>query len=503
MDNVVLEKLLCYGMFPEKLSWILSSKEFGKKVINNPIPSSINKNKGFYYCNYNQTRESNGLRRLGIPNPFPYYLLSCKIAENWTNIESVIGRLEEEQTRSKIRPKPKNLNQRLISMRSYNKDFNEQDYKIDLAIGANYIVKTDISNFYPSIYTHTLPWAFVGKKTAKLHRGQEHKTLWYNAIDNYCQLNQDKETKGLPIGCDTSAILSEIIACSIDSKFADIKFLRYIDDYTAFFQSKDKAEEFLIKLSNELANYRLSLNYKKTYIKELPDYLDTEWVGEIKILTDAFISKQSLNVSDKNNINRFWDRSLELQNRFKNDSVIRYCAEIFAKKIFVDEAIADQVIRRIGMLCYHFPYITDCWVKMIYRNYKFNSNNILTVIIDIAKLLLNKFIPQKNSDAVTHLLWLLNKIDKSWLNFRDIFDNLSNNIDCVPLTLAQEYNNMSKLGYDFKPIISRIKSEFLENEFWLFIYEGYRINKTNPCYNDIIHKDLYNWLSKNKITFIR
>ena len=230
MNNEILKKLLCFGLFPEKLSWVLSSKMFGQKVLANPFPSSINTNEGFYYCNYNQTRESNGLRRLGIPNPFPYYLISFKLAEFWEEIEMVIGELQEENNRSKIRPKPNNIGNRLVSMRSYNKDFVEQDYKIDLTIGSKFIVKTDISNYYPSIYTHTIPWALVGRNIAKSTK-DEKVTLWYHQIDRLCQLNQDKETKGIPIGPDTSAILSEIITSSIDKELLRYKYIRYIDDY--------------------------------------------------------------------------------------------------------------------------------------------------------------------------------------------------------------------------------------------------------------------------------
>jgi hypothetical protein len=121
MNTDILEKLLCFGLFPEKLSWVLSSKSFGKKVLSKPLPNSIVQNQGFYYCNYNQTRESNGLRRLGIPNPYPYYLLCYKIAENWDEIEKVIGDIDSVEYRSMIRPKMNNYGNRLISMKSYNK----------------------------------------------------------------------------------------------------------------------------------------------------------------------------------------------------------------------------------------------------------------------------------------------------------------------------------------------------------------------------------------------
>lgn len=37
----------------------------------------------------------------------------------------------------------------------------------DLLIGKRYVVKADISTCFPSIYTHSIPWALAGKATAK------------------------------------------------------------------------------------------------------------------------------------------------------------------------------------------------------------------------------------------------------------------------------------------------------------------------------------------------
>ncbi len=41
----------------------------------------------------------------------------------------------------------------------------------DLLIGKRYLVKADISTCFPSIYTHSIPWALIGKDDAKARRG--------------------------------------------------------------------------------------------------------------------------------------------------------------------------------------------------------------------------------------------------------------------------------------------------------------------------------------------
>ena len=37
----------------------------------------------------------------------------------------------------------------------------------DLLLGAKYLVHADVSNCFPSIYTHALSWVLVGKDVAK------------------------------------------------------------------------------------------------------------------------------------------------------------------------------------------------------------------------------------------------------------------------------------------------------------------------------------------------
>ena len=67
---------------------------------------------------------------------------------------------------------------------------NYKDYHIDgnpeqeIFIGKKYKVKADISTCFPSIYTHAIPWALVGKNNAKENRNS--KKEYYNMIDSSC-----------------------------------------------------------------------------------------------------------------------------------------------------------------------------------------------------------------------------------------------------------------------------------------------------------------------------
>ncbi|EUD50800.1 hypothetical protein O666_02779, partial [Staphylococcus aureus M0651] len=42
--------------------------------------------------------------------------------------------------------------------------------KKTLLYGGNHILNVDLSNFYHSLYTHSIPWVIMGKKNAKKER---------------------------------------------------------------------------------------------------------------------------------------------------------------------------------------------------------------------------------------------------------------------------------------------------------------------------------------------
>ena len=54
--------------------------------------------------------------------------------------------------------------------------------------------RTDISNFYPRIYTHSIPWALLGKEHSK---AQMHSTTfkrhYANQLDIFVRNMQDKQ----------------------------------------------------------------------------------------------------------------------------------------------------------------------------------------------------------------------------------------------------------------------------------------------------------------------
>lgn len=147
----------------------------------------------------------------------------------------------------------------------------------------HYLLKADISRFYHSIYTHSIPWALHTKATAKVNR---RRGLIGNAIDEDIRNTRDGQTIGIPIGPDTSRIVSEIIVTAIDqsleTKLPYLAGVRYVDDLYLYFKTLADLDRGHSTLQNVLSDFELELNPEKVERTELPEVFESKWVIDIR-----------------------------------------------------------------------------------------------------------------------------------------------------------------------------------------------------------------------------
>lgn len=150
-----------------------------------------------------------------------------------------------------------------------------------LTQGAKYTLQTDVSDFYPSIYTHAVDWAIRGKKAAK--RDRTTRSLGAK-IDKALRNQSHGQTSGICIGPDTSWLIGEILMARIDEELCRhvprvAKHAhRWYDDLTFFATSIGEAELVLSVYERLLATYELSLNPAKTSITPGVRLHDNRWL---------------------------------------------------------------------------------------------------------------------------------------------------------------------------------------------------------------------------------
>lgn len=154
-----------------------------------------------------------------------------------------------------------------------------------IAFRYKYLLKTDIKNFYPSIYTHSIPWALHGKSFIRQPNNRQNYDFIGNRLDKLFQNANDGCTNGVPIGPVVSDIISEIVLSGVDRELSkslknDVVVVRFKDDYRILAKGETEGRAVIKALQAALKEYRLELNDGKTEINRLPNGLFRRWVSE-------------------------------------------------------------------------------------------------------------------------------------------------------------------------------------------------------------------------------
>lgn len=181
-QRALYEGLTRYNYFPNQKKTVgeippsLCTRQFTPEVV-----EEISKNKetngreksGYDLVSYRATRYNNIPRFLSIVHPAPYSRLCKHIYDNWEKIEYIC-----ENKISQALPS-EHQDGRIMVM-NYGDPLDRKIQHHRSAFGKKYLVKTDISNCFGSIYSHAIPWGAVGISAAKANK---QSTLWYNGLD--------------------------------------------------------------------------------------------------------------------------------------------------------------------------------------------------------------------------------------------------------------------------------------------------------------------------------
>lgn len=212
-------------------------------------------------------------RRLTIVHPVPYVDLVNSITKEWP---SITNRFQDFQADKRIQcisipvESTDRKSDTETTILNWWKNLEQASIRYNLIY--KYCIKTDITDCYGSIYTHTISWAIHGKAWSKNHR--KHNVGLGNIIDSSIQYLQSGQTNGIPQGSILFDFIAEIVLGYADfelsRKLANITeefhIIRYRDDYRIFSNSKELSEKILRELSDVLSELNMHFNSKKTDI---------------------------------------------------------------------------------------------------------------------------------------------------------------------------------------------------------------------------------------------
>lgn len=146
---------------------------------------------------------------------------------------------------------------------------------IELAMDYNYVIHTDITDCYGSIYTHSIGWALHSKSEAKKRENRNNKSLLGNIIDIHVQGMQHGQTNGIPQGSILMDLIAEIVLGYADInlgtqisklKIEDYRIIRYRDDYRIFVNNQQDGDRILKCLTEVMIDLGMKLNPAKTKV---------------------------------------------------------------------------------------------------------------------------------------------------------------------------------------------------------------------------------------------
>lgn len=477
-DGEIFEGLLGYGLFSETLPPVFTSESFMLYCKKNKNSFS---DKGYNYIKYETIRDISIPRIISIPNPFAYANLCRHIQKHWTEIKNKFqeNTYGQKYKISQIHIRKMKNSKALFEMNYKNnignndeedsKTYSNEDPSIVLMIGMKYKVEADISNCFPSIYSHSIPWALVGKEVAKAN--SDSNKVWCNKFDKYLRSLKRTETNGLLIGPHSSNLISELILTAIDKELYNkgYRFVRFIDDYDCFVTTYNEAENFLLDLSQALKEYELTLNTKKIKISPLPISDNDYWVNTLReycfsSFKDKNDEKEYIKLSSVRN---FLNIAVDFTKESNRASILNYAIKRIAKQKLKVYTI-DYYIKRIYHLVLLYPYLIRQLDKYIFDKFNISTEIIKKIGDDLFKLGFYK----RSYEICSYVLYW--SIKYNYYMDNSYVEKAIDSEDCIFLTLACYKSKLEKNKGDIKQLedyAKKLKDNNLMDKHWLFIYE--------------------------------
>ncbi|MGH0287400.1 RNA-directed DNA polymerase [Sinorhizobium meliloti] len=355
----ILRSLLGKGYFPKELPPVFTTADFGdhaEAVLADWEAAEcfmIKKTKDFQKINGKPFRGKYGYKRLTyaepeiiskpkklyerrnihITHPIPQALLAREIAENWRQLQRILSLRKYSEDEIVISDRYER------SIKGINFPLHRAKKRY-IEATADWLVKTDISRFYPSIYTHSLPWAAYGKENVKTSL-KVYEGSFADRLDVLVRACNRNQTIGVPIGPETSRILAEIVSSRIDYQYSTAlpklsakSVDRLQDDWLVGASTLEEAENILSVISSCYRDYGLEINGSKTSVTHILGSKAENWKSEIS----AFLSHRRGGLHGSR-MEEFLSLCLRLQLASPSEPVMNYALGIVEGREYLKDDV--------------------------------------------------------------------------------------------------------------------------------------------------------------------
>jgi hypothetical protein len=465
MAEDLLRALLGRGYLPEVLPPNFTSESFGEFSSKNPASFDAFASKPTRLKSIDYSASKAGFRRrtFVVTHPISQFFVSKFISDNWATIEgyykaspftvSAPNRSDEGTRAVEVTPFPELHRVMHERLGQY-----------------GYVAKSDIQRFYPSIYTHSIPWAFHGKAAAKKDNNPDSTVVTFNKLDQCVRRGQDGQTMGIPIGPDTSRIIGEIVGCALDKHIGESKrqkfldYIRHVDDIYFGADSREEAEACIATLRAVLRDFGLEINETKTEIYRSSALRDDSWTRTLSRRLENY-------KKTKEDIFSLFEETFDIADRTKSEAPVRYLLRRADKqKVFDDDhwSVAENFLAKC---VYNFPHSMDYVARiLIWRDIQFSDLDEKKWIRVINNRLSHN-IEMGHDHEICWLLWATISLDFP------ISDSVADKMVSYsnPLVALMGAHALSRKlisgGVNLDVWESSVRPSQLNEEWWMFAYE--------------------------------
>ena len=494
-----LKLLLGKGFLPENMPPPFHTRDLAKfagalsKAFVHPLKPPKTR-----YQRYSIARLGDSRRNLAIVNPVAQFYLSKEIADNWIKIRAFLKKTSMSITSPDLTDGDEHERSILTT------DFSALDFrKLEISSAHDYVLFSDISRFYPTLYTHVIPWALNGKQWSKVNLNTAaYKNTLGSRLDAFVRRTQEDQTIGIPIGPDTSRILSEIVAVGAEEQLYHLLSrrlegaARHVDDMTIGASTLAEAEQIRFCLERSLDFYELQINPDKTRITTSASFHEATWPYEIKKFEfGASLSEQRVAIE------HFFHRAFELSEKHRKDNVLNYAIKrsksiiVYKRNWPLYETFLIKAARSNGTC---LPTVVQIFASYRRLGYALNEAALHKFISDS----ISRHAPVGHHGELAWTLFLAKAVGITIPKkaVAPVYD-----VDCSACSLlALDLDSMGRIegGLDKSRWAALLTLDNLNSDMWLLAYEADLKGWLNaPTPGFVNAHDHFSHLRKHKISF--
>lgn len=452
---------------------------------------------------YQSDCESFSVARVGhrrrttkLPNPISQFLLARSIAANWPAISKHLKRSKL----SLSNPRLKTISgERSIQIPSLGELESE---RVSRSAGYRYALVSDVTQFFPSLYTHALPWALHTKSAVKAAlRARPRRSAGFgDDLDKHARNCQSQQTIGVPIGPDTSHILAEIVGIGVDIELRQAlknwpAGYRYVDDFVLFFSARAEADAALSHLNQALAEYELRPNEHKTRIVSIDALEVDSWVHELRHFD--FSHTKSRQAQE---LHHFFQIAFAHASHHQNESVMKFALRRVAVELIRKDnwKLFESYLLRVANT---YPDTLQLVAQFLctYREAGFSID--LVALRRTLETLLREHVPYGRHSEVAWALWIA--IDNSVKLSRAVVQPITNvqSSVCALLVLHLDSLGLASGRLSTSDLRLKCQANSLNTEDWLLAYQAERDTIFTGLATYVSTDPTYSHLLSNGVTF--